>query len=143
MMALARHPRLDPNFMNWNRLVLLYGPPGSGKSTLCHALAQKLTIRLGHLFTDGRLVEINTHSVLSKWFGESGKQVNKLFDAIHRLADEETTLVCVLIDEVETLTGSRERASASNECADAMRVSTEPIDVGTSANDDYRPRISF
>jgi SpoVK/Ycf46/Vps4 family AAA+-type ATPase len=29
-----------------------------------------------------QLVEVNAHSLFSKWFSESGKLVNKLFDTI-------------------------------------------------------------
>lgn len=106
--------------------MLLHGPPGTGKSTLAKALAQKLTIRLGKYFTQGKLVEINAQAVLSKWFGESSKLVGKMFDAVLALAEEETTLVCLVIDEVETLTSSREKASSGNECGDAVRVSIQP-----------------
>ncbi|WAR11275.1 PCH2-like protein [Mya arenaria] len=45
-------------------------PPGTGKTSLCKALAQKLCIRLSDRFTYGQLVEINSHSLFSKWFSE-------------------------------------------------------------------------
>lgn len=81
----------------WNRVVLLHGPPGTGKTSLCQALAQKLSIRLGHRFPAAQLLEINAHSLFSKWFSESGKLVQKLFDHIHELLDDPDTLVFVLI----------------------------------------------
>lgn len=61
---------VDSNIISWNRLVLLYGPPGTGKTSLCKALAHKLAIRMGHRYTHGQLVEINSHSLFSKYFSE-------------------------------------------------------------------------
>lgn len=109
-------------FISFNRLVLLHGPPGSGKTSLCRALAQKLSIRLSKKFSRCKLIEINSHSLFSKYFSESGKLVSKMFDEIfHMLADRELFAV-VLIDEVETLTASRKAAAAGNEPTDGLRV---------------------
>ncbi|KAK3079108.1 hypothetical protein LTS18_005724, partial [Coniosporium uncinatum] len=125
MMSIMKHKDLNTTIMNWNRLILLHGPPGTGKTSLCRALAQKLTIRLGRHFTHGKLVEVNSQTMLSKWFGESGKLVGKMFEQINAMADDEDTLVCVLIDEVETLTGSREKAASGNEVGDALRATNQ------------------
>ncbi|CAM9107631.1 unnamed protein product [Discosporangium mesarthrocarpum] len=113
---------VSKNVISWNRVVLLHGPPGTGKTSLCKALAHKLSIRLGERFSNGQLLEINAHSLFSKWFSESGKLVHRLFTYILELADDEESLVCVLIDEVESLTAARSAALGGNEPSDALRV---------------------
>ncbi|KAG9065686.1 Pachytene checkpoint protein 2 [Linnemannia hyalina] len=44
-----------------------------------------------------KLLEINCHSLFSKWFSESGKLVHRMFDQIWRMVDDDDTFVCVLI----------------------------------------------
>jgi pachytene checkpoint protein 2 len=113
---------VDPNIVVWNRMILMHGPPGTGKTTLCKALAQKVFIRNSHLYSSGVLLEINAHSLFSKWFSESGKLVMKLFDHIAEIAEDTDTLVVILIDEVESIAASRSQSSTRNEPGDAIRV---------------------
>jgi SpoVK/Ycf46/Vps4 family AAA+-type ATPase len=60
--------------------------------------------------------------LFSKWFSESGKLVTKLFDHIKDMVDDQDALVCVLIDEVESLTAARTGAASGAEPSDAIRV---------------------
>ncbi|THH33793.1 hypothetical protein EUX98_g401 [Antrodiella citrinella] len=113
---------IDFNVVSWNRIVLLHGPPGTGKTSLCRALAQKLSIRLSDRYPSARLLEINSHSLFSRWFSESGKLVQKLFSTVNDMVEDEEIFVIVLIDEVESLTAARAGAMAGTEPSDALRV---------------------
>ena len=113
---------VDPNLIAWNRVVLLHGPPGTGKTTLCKALAQQLAIRFQDTYPTSVLVEVNAHSLFSRWFSESGKLVSRLFQKIQDLLDDEGSLVFVLIDEVESLAAARKAAASGAEPSDAIRV---------------------
>ncbi|GAA5926275.1 Pch2p [Sporobolomyces koalae] len=110
------------DIVTWNRVVLLHGPPGTGKTSLCRSLAQKLAIRLSDRYEYGKLIEINSHSLFSKWFSESGKLVQRLFAQVTEMVDDPDCFVVVLIDEVESLTAARAGAMSGKEPSDALRV---------------------
>jgi len=113
---------INQDLISWNRVVLLHGPPGTGKTSLCKALAQKLSVRLSKRYEYTCLLEINSHSLFSKWFSESGKLVQKMFQKVEEMLEDPSHLVCLLIDEVESLTAARTNVDSGVEPSDAIRV---------------------
>ena len=78
-------------------------------------MAQKIAIRLNSTYDAGQFIEINAHSLFSKWFSESGKLVTKMFNKITEIVEDRSLFVCVLIDEVESLTAARQAAANGTE----------------------------
>lgn len=116
------HSKVNSNIISWNRVILLHGPPGTGKTSLCKAVAQKLAIRLQSQYKVAEFIEINSHSLFSKYFSESGKLVQKMFSKIKEAVEYENSLVCLLIDEIESLTRARESVLSGTEPSDGVRV---------------------
>lgn len=70
-----------------NRVVLLAGPPGTGKTSIARAVAHKLAAHCSARFPHADLIELNAHSLFSRWFSESGKLVTQLFQHLETLAE--------------------------------------------------------
>ncbi|CAI4059035.1 hypothetical protein SUVC_04G4010 [Saccharomyces uvarum] len=116
-----------------NKLLLVHGPPGTGKTTLCKALCQKLSVR--REFSEasntidtkykGIIIELSCSRIFSKWFGESSKNISIIFKDIEELLkvnEEHGIFICLLVDEVEAIACSRTNLLNRNESTDGIRV---------------------
>jgi SpoVK/Ycf46/Vps4 family AAA+-type ATPase len=122
-------------------LILLYGPPGTGKTTLCQGLAQKISIRLNLVYKRTSLIQIKAAALLSKYYSESAKQVDRIFTSLQNMCeDDPEEFICVLIDEVENIAITRE-ASAHGEFQESLRA-TNAFLTGLDRTKQY-PNIVF
>jgi len=84
--------------LGWPRGILLYGPPGCGKTLLAAAAAAEI---------DGYFVIIDAASMMSKWLGEAEKNVSRLFAMARKLHVNEGVPILLFIDEIDSLLGTR------------------------------------
>lgn len=83
--------------VHWRRNSLFVCLTGMYRDTLLTAYSS--SVRYPH----SRLLEINSHSLFSRWFSESGKLVQRLFSTVTDMVEDEDTFVVVLIGIVSPL----------------------------------------
>lgn len=116
VLALQLRQRFSFETMPVHGLIVLAGPPGTGKTTLARGLASEVARVVKGAKT--RFMQIDPHVLTSSSLGRSQKEVAKLFhQVIPEFAGGRPCIV--LLDEVETLAPDRQR----------MSLEANPIDV--------------
>ncbi|MGE5554683.1 MAG: AAA family ATPase [Methanocella sp.] len=104
----VQRPDLFP--LGWPRGILLFGPPGCGKTLLAAAVATEI---------DANFYSIDAASIMSKWLGEAEQNVAKLFGSARKSASEGKPAI-VFVDELDSLMGNH-----SNEVGGEIRVKNQ------------------
>jgi SpoVK/Ycf46/Vps4 family AAA+-type ATPase len=101
----VQRPDLFP--LGWPRGILLFGPPGCGKTLLAAAVATEI---------DANFYSIDAASIMSKWLGEAEQNVAKLFGSARKSSTEGKPAI-VFVDELDSLMGQHQ-----NEVGGEIRV---------------------
>ncbi len=87
----VKNPDLYP--LGWPKGILLFGPPGCGKTLIATALANEI---------NAALIDVNPATIMSKWLGEAEKNVKRVFQKAREIAGKGTPVI-IFMDEVDGL----------------------------------------
>ncbi|GFE27428.1 ATP-binding protein [Streptomyces nigrescens] len=101
--------------------LLLYGPPGCGKTFIARAVAGEL---------GANFLSVSVNDVLDMWIGNSERNMHELFQTARRQAP------CVIfLDELDALGGKRSRTQSSGMRNTVNQLLTELDGVEAAANE--------
>src|SRR5919107_27397 len=121
--------RADLFPLGWPRGILLYGPPGCGKTLLAAAAAAEI---------DGYFIVMDAPSMMSKWLGEAEKNISKLFTFARKLHEKEQIPILLFIDEIDSLLGTR-----NGEVGGEVRVKNQFLTEMDGINDKSRESFLY
>lgn len=91
--------------------VLLYGPPGCGKTLIAQAvansLADKAREKTGNIDTKGYFISVKGPELLNKYVGETERRIREVFQKAKDKAKEEEVPVVIFFDEMDSMFRSR------------------------------------
>lgn len=110
-------PKLQRVALPLHGLIVLVGPPGTGKTSLARGLASRTAASVGTREAF-HFLEVEPHALASAALGKSQQAVRHLLATV--IAEQASSKPCiVLLDEVETLAASRAK----------MSLEANPVDV--------------
>ena len=139
LFSLKHRGRVDAVRLPVHGLIVLAGPPGTGKTTLAGGLADQAARALGEAVL---FVEVDPHAFPSQMLGESQRSVARLFERTLPDIAQRGGPMIVLLDEVESLAVSRSGASLETNPVDVHRA-TDAVLAGVDQVARACPNLTF